>query len=129
LAPAASNRIDRPATAVAPPDGRDRGRHVVDQWMSTRHARIERTVGGFLIADEGSKNGLLLNGERTVGALLVDGDWIEAGHTLLRYRVAALPPAKQSRSSRSGAAALATVLLSLEHQSRDLEDIARSTVS
>src|SRR5262245_27458725 len=43
-----------------------------DQWMSTRHARIERTVGGFYIADEDSKNGLLLNGERTAGALLVD---------------------------------------------------------
>src|SRR5262245_6495323 len=30
-----------------------------DQWMSTRHARIERCVGGFWVTDEGSKNGLL----------------------------------------------------------------------
>ena len=81
-----------------------------DQWMSTRHARIERTVGGFWVADEGSKNGLLLNGERTGGALLVDGDWIEAGHTLLRYRHAALPSIRQPRDPGSGAAALATVL-------------------
>jgi sigma-54 dependent transcriptional regulator, acetoin dehydrogenase operon transcriptional activator AcoR len=100
-----------------------------DPWMSTRHAHIERTLGGFSIADEGSKNGLLLNGERTAGALLVDGDWIEAGHTLLRYRLAALPPPRQPRHPRSGAAALATVLPTLEAQSRDLEDIARSTVS
>jgi DNA-binding NtrC family response regulator len=100
-----------------------------DEWMSTRHARIERTVGGFRIVDEGSKNGLLLNGERTAGALLVDGDWIEAGHTLLRYRLAAQPRLAQQRIPRSGAAALATVLPTLQEQSRDLEDIARSTVS
>jgi DNA-binding NtrC family response regulator len=101
-----------------------------DQWMSTRHARIERTVGGFWVADEGSKNGLLLNGERTNGALLVDGDWIEAGHTLLRYRHGALPPPRHPRASRSsGPAALSTVLPTLEEQSRNLEDIARSTVS
>jgi DNA-binding NtrC family response regulator len=100
-----------------------------DQWMSTRHARIERTVGGFWVADEGSKNGLLLNGERAVGALLVDGDWIEAGHTLLRYRAAALTPPRQPYDPRSGRAAVATMLPSLDAQSRDLEDIARSTVS
>ena len=100
-----------------------------DPWMSTRHARIERTVGGFRITDEGSKNGLLLNGERTGGALLVDGDWIEAGHTLLRYRLTAMTPGVPPRHPRPGAAALSTVLPTLEAQSRDLEDIARSTVS
>jgi DNA-binding NtrC family response regulator len=101
-----------------------------DQWMSTRHARIERTVGGFWVADEGSKNGLLLNGERAVGALLVDGDWIEAGHTLLRFRHGALPPPRPPRVSRSsGEAALSTMLPTLQEQSRNLEDIARSTVS
>ena len=101
-----------------------------DQWMSTRHARIQRTVGGFWVADEGSKNGLLLNGVRTNGALLVDGDWIEAGHTLLRYRRGALPPPGQPRAFRSsGAAALSTALPTLEEQSLNLEEIARSTVS
>jgi DNA-binding NtrC family response regulator len=101
-----------------------------DQWMSTRHARLERTVMGFSVVDEGSKNGLLLNGERTDGALLVDGDWIEAGHTLLRYRHGVLPPPRPPRDSRSGgAAALATMLPTLDEQSRNLEEIARSTVS
>ena len=100
-----------------------------DQWMSTRHARIERTVSGFSVADEGSKNGLLLNGERIESALLVDGDWIEAGHTLLRYRHGALPPPRQPRDGRSGATALSTMLPTLQDQSRNLEDIARSTVS
>ncbi len=101
-----------------------------DPWMSTRHARIERCVGGFWIADEGSKNGLVLNGECIDRALLVDGDWIQVGHTILRYRHGALPPARQPRAPRlDGAAALLTALPTLQDQSDDLADIARSTVS
>ncbi|HEX3482701.1 MAG TPA: sigma 54-interacting transcriptional regulator [Kofleriaceae bacterium] len=101
-----------------------------DQWMSTRHARIERCVGGFWVVDEGSKNGLLVNGNRTDGALLVDGDWIQAGHTVLRYRYSALPPSGQPRDLRPGGrVALLTALPTLTEQSRDLEEISRSTVS
>ena len=101
-----------------------------DHWMSTRHARIERCVGGFWLADDGSKNGLRLNGDRSDGALLVDGDWIEAGHTVLRYRHGALPPPRQPRSPRlDGVVALPTALPTLDEQARDLEEIARSTVS
>jgi transcriptional regulator with GAF, ATPase, and Fis domain len=101
-----------------------------DHWMSTRHARIERCVGGFWVADEGSKNGVLVNDKRTDGALLVDGDWIQAGHTLLRFRHGTLPPSRQPRDPRSGTrAALVTALPTLEEQSRNLEDIARSNVS
>jgi DNA-binding NtrC family response regulator len=101
-----------------------------DRWMSTRHARIERCVGGFFVADEGSKNGVLVNGNRTDGALLVDGDWIQAGHTLLRFRHGTLPPPRQPRDPRSGTrAALVTALPTLEEQSRNLEDIACSNVS
>jgi DNA-binding NtrC family response regulator len=108
-------------------DRRQLGLRFPDPWMSTRHARIERCVGGFWLADEGSKNGSLLNGERTDGALLVDGDWIEAGHTLLRYRHGALPPPRL-RGPRSDVALL-TALPTLEEQSWNLEEIARSPVS
>src|SRR5262249_60731516 len=60
-------------------------------------------------------------------ALLVDGDWIEAGHTVLRYRHGPLlPPCP--RTDRTAAAALVTPLPSLDGQIRDLEDVARSTV-
>ena len=101
-----------------------------DQWMSTRHARIERCVGGFWLSDDGSKNGVLLNGHCTDGALLVDGDWIEVGRTLLRYRQGALPRPGRPQGSRPGAvAALVTSLPILEERSRDLEEIARSPVS
>jgi len=123
-------RGDPGAATVLDGDRRQLRLGFPDQWMSTRHARIERCVGGFWVADEGSKNGLLLNGDRTDGALLVDGDWIEAGHTLLRYRHGALPPPRQPRGSRSdGVVALLTALPTLEEQSRNLEEIARSMVS
>jgi sigma-54 dependent transcriptional regulator, acetoin dehydrogenase operon transcriptional activator AcoR len=101
-----------------------------DQWMSTRHARIERRIGGFWLVDEHSKNGVRLNGIRTDGALLVDGDWIEAGHTVLRYRCGALPPARRARGPRSDAAvAVPTALPTLDDRSEDLEAIARSSLS
>jgi len=123
----------RGVSGMATPIDGDRRRLALgfaDQWMSTRHARIERCIGGFWLSDEHSKNGLLLNGNRVEGALLVDGDWIEAGHTILRYRCGELPPPRQPRTLRSDAAvALPTSLPTLEDRSGDLEEIARSQLS
>ena len=59
--------------------------------VSSVHARLERSDTGWTIADEGSKNGTFVNGERVARASLRDGDLLEIGATLLRYR-AALPP-------------------------------------
>jgi transcriptional regulator with GAF, ATPase, and Fis domain len=118
---------DGPGTSTKTDEGRQQLRlGFTDPWMSTRHARIERVVGGFSLTDDGSKNGLRLNGERITGALLVDGDWIEIGHTILRYRW--LPPAR-ARIDRLAGAALVTSLPALDDQVRDLEEIARSMVS
>jgi DNA-binding NtrC family response regulator len=120
------------AGAATPIDGdrRQLALGFADQWMSTRHARIERCIGGFWLSDEHSKNGVLLNGNRVDGALLVDGDWIEAGHTILRYRCGALPPPRHPRKMRSDATvALPTALPTLEEQSDNLEEIARSSLS
>ena len=119
------------ASATAHRDARPRRLELTfpDPWMSTQHARIERSLGGFWLRDERSKNGLRVNGERTERALLVDGDWIEVGRTVLRFRHGALPPSTRPRSEPPGAVALATALPTLDEQSRNLEDIARSTVS
>jgi hypothetical protein len=101
-----------------------------DQWMSIRHARIERRVGALWLIDERSKNGVLVNGSPTREALLVDGDWIEVGHTLLRYRHAALPPPRRPDAVQlAGEPALSTVLPTLQDQYDRLAAIARSPVS
>jgi transcriptional regulator with GAF, ATPase, and Fis domain len=99
-----------------------------DPWMSTMHARIERSIGGHWLIDAGSKNGLLVNGERIERTLLVDGDWIEAGHTLLRYRRGALPLAQPCTAWRNRVAGLVSVLPTLQAQYDHLEQIARSTL-
>jgi hypothetical protein len=122
--------LGRGALGASPLDGDHRRLRFgfPDQWMSTRHAHIEHCGGDFWLTDEGSKNGLRLNGNRVDRVLLVDGDWIEAGHTLLRYRRGALPPPSQRRASPSDAVALTTALPTLEEQSRNLEHVARSSM-
>jgi len=99
-----------------------------DPWMSTCHARLERRGGAWWVVDERSKNGLVLNGDRTDGARLADGDWIEVGHTVLRFRHGALPPSGHAPRA-DGLVALRTALPTLEYEVRDLEAIARSPVS
>ena len=57
-----------------------------DQWLSRHHAEIRRDAGGFAVADLGSKNGTLLNGEQ-VGSVqrLRDGDIITLGEHILTF--------------------------------------------
>jgi len=59
---------------------------VPDRWMSSRHARIEQSLGRWLITDAGSKNGTRVNGEVANRRELRDGDVIECGHTLFLFR-------------------------------------------
>jgi transcriptional regulator with AAA-type ATPase domain len=89
------------ATRVLLGRGEDRGiwRHerdgatelelrIPDRWMSSVHARIERSFGRWILSDAGSKNGTRVRGEPADRAILEDGDMIELGHTLLRFRAA-----------------------------------------
>jgi hypothetical protein len=57
-----------------------------DGRVSVGHARIERSGGRWTVVDLGSKNGLFVNGRRLERHTLADGDWIEIGHTFLRFR-------------------------------------------
>ncbi|HEU4726818.1 MAG TPA: sigma 54-interacting transcriptional regulator [Kofleriaceae bacterium] len=66
---------------------------VPDSRMSAPHARLRRERDRWLIEDLGSKNGVLVDGERVARATLSDGDVIEVGHTFLVFREpAALGP-------------------------------------
>jgi hypothetical protein len=64
--------------------GRSSGCHMViaDDDMSREHAEIERRWDGVFVRDLGSKNGVLLGGERLAGERrLADGDVVEMGQT------------------------------------------------
>lgn len=64
--------------------GRSSGCHMViaDDDMSREHAEIERRWDGVFVRDLGSKNGVLLRGERLTGERrLADGDVVEMGQT------------------------------------------------
>jgi DNA-binding NtrC family response regulator len=57
-----------------------------DPHLSVEHAAIERALGGWTLRDLGSKNGVVVNGERVSTRVLSDHDWIEVGETFLRFR-------------------------------------------
>jgi DNA-binding NtrC family response regulator len=59
---------------------------LADSRVSVEHATIQRVIGKWLIEDLGSKNGLFIDGQRVERHPLDDGNWIEIGHTFLRFR-------------------------------------------
>lgn len=68
--------------------GRDGDNEIVlaESTVSRRHARLERSAQGeTLISDEGSANGIIINGERVQQAVLVHGDEIKIGDNYFRY--------------------------------------------
>ncbi len=66
---------------------------VPDSRMSMVHARLVRDMGRWILEDAGSKNGVILNGERHERAVLEDGDLFELGHTLFLFREESIAPA------------------------------------
>ncbi|MDB4968790.1 MAG: sigma-54 dependent transcriptional regulator [Myxococcales bacterium] len=109
---------------------------VPDGHMSTVHAAIRRYGQAHIISDEGSKNGLLINGRRVERQLLRDRDIIECGHTFFRYLmaqpVAAGAPLDVDVDGAALAAAadgLATFHEPLAAQVRALPDVARAGLS
>jgi len=54
--------------------------------ISSTHARLTRDGERWILEDARSRNGTLLNGERVTRAVLRDGDLIEVGAVILRYR-------------------------------------------
>lgn len=68
-----------PANAIALPD---------DSTVSRRHASIRADGDGFVINDEGSSNGVFVNGVRVAGSQpLRPGDEVQIGGTRFRFEV------------------------------------------
>ena len=66
------------------------------KYLSQAHARLRREGTEWILEDLASNNGSFVNGERVTSHVLRDGDIIDVGHTLLRYRAAiATLPAEQ----------------------------------
>lgn len=70
--------------------GREAGCDLVllDDESSRKHAQVAAVTAGCQVTDLGSTNGTYLNGHRVEeSALLVDGDRIEIGHSVVRFVV------------------------------------------
>ncbi len=67
--------------------GRAPGNDVVlmDETVSSRHARIEQQENQIVIADLNSANGTLINGQRVQQTTLVGGEVVLVGNTPLRF--------------------------------------------
>jgi len=144
------NRLTAPALRIALGDvhevtlGRDSSRKVVrtgktaalsvpDHEISRKHLAVRRQPAGWEVLDLGSKNGIVVNGDPTIGTTLTDGDVIEAGGTLLMFREdggTADPPTDRDLDTETTTPGpFRTVSLELEHRLAQLTKIARGGVS
>jgi len=112
--------------------GRTAAITVPDHEISRKHLAVRRQATCWDVADLGSKNGILVNGEPTRLTTLTDGDIIEAGGTLLMFREdGGVPDNNTDRdlaTSTSLPVAFRTVNVELEHRVDQLTKIARSGV-
>ncbi len=114
----------RPTLQVWIPDGQ----------MSATHARLESRSGEWAIRDSGSTNGTRVNGRRVAAATLSDGDLVELGRTLFRFRQAVTTPVNapgdlDASELRGLPARLGTLCPSIVRDLEDLERVARSDLS
>ena len=96
-----------------------------DRHMSSAHAELVRGLGGWTIRDLGSKNGVAVDGERVAERVLDDGDWVEVGETILRFRVVPLAPAM---AADAVAGADGSVVPAVEMATQRLVDAATTEV-
>lgn len=56
----------------------DNGIVVDDRWVSRYHAQVRREEGRYVVVDQDSKNGTIVNGQRITGPTpLADGDQVQ----------------------------------------------------
>jgi DNA-binding NtrC family response regulator len=72
--------------AVTRGDDRTLALSLVDPRLSTRHSRLTRLGGHWIVEDLESKNGTWIGEQPIRQHTLRDGDVIEVGHTMLVYR-------------------------------------------
>jgi transcriptional regulator of acetoin/glycerol metabolism len=117
--------VGRGPGADARRDGKVLRLDLPDPHLSLDHVAIERALGGFVLRDLGSKNGVFVDGERVIERRLDDGAWIEIGETFLRFRALKIDP---SEPDDVVAPARGSIVPVVEHAMRRLGDIAPSAV-
>jgi hypothetical protein len=106
---------------------------VADRRISTSHARLRRVGEGWVIEDQGSKNGTLVDGKRVQRTALADGALLELGDTFLLFRTdlevpAGSPAILDGSELRAPTEGLATMGLALGVDLAKLRSIAASKV-
>jgi DNA-binding NtrC family response regulator len=85
---------------------------IPDSRMSSKHARLQRVLGRWVIEDARSRNGTWLNGERVMSATPRDGAVLELGHSFFLYRESLAPNGPEffdARDLQVGAGGLVTL--------------------
>jgi transcriptional regulator with GAF, ATPase, and Fis domain len=105
---------------------------VPDGGMSSRHARLERVLGDWVIEDAGSKNGTFVDGKRVTSSPLADGALVELGHSFFIFREA-LPrsesPFLEQRALKPSPRGMATLSPAITLELERVATFARSRVS
>ncbi|MBI4405085.1 MAG: FHA domain-containing protein [Deltaproteobacteria bacterium] len=73
---------------------------IVSQAVSRYHAGIDRTAEGFLIRDNESKNGIMINGNQVTEGVLHSGDVIQIGDFVFRFMDNSSPQADDANLAR-----------------------------
>jgi transcriptional regulator of acetoin/glycerol metabolism len=102
-----------------------------DRRLSAQHASLVRHGSSFVVEDLASRNGTRLNGRAIAEPSVVnDGDLVEGGHTLFRYRASVTAPLGEPADLDSERdcdhTLLATIDASLARRLTALARVARS---
>jgi sigma-54 dependent transcriptional regulator, acetoin dehydrogenase operon transcriptional activator AcoR len=117
--------IGRGSVAASQRSGSSLRIELADPRVSTEHAVIERALGDWVLRDLDSKNGVAVARTKITQRPLADGDWIEIGHTLLRFRTLEVgDDAAVDLTGDSGR----SLVPGVEHATQRLGDAAPSAV-
>ncbi len=103
--------------------GRDKSStiHLHDTEVSRQHAEFRRTHRDYTVSDLNSSNGTFVNGKRVQQHLLVSGDQVQAGATLMLYT----GPSDESDGSIGSSVDIASAAAA-DDQSRIIHSVTQS---
>jgi transcriptional regulator of acetoin/glycerol metabolism len=98
-----------------------------DPWMSSTHARLERDGNHWVAVDAGSRNGILIRGQRHDRVALLANDVFQLGRTFFALR-GDEPAGEPVLELADGGDAFATLHAELAHAFAELARVAATTL-